>query len=179
VFSLRRWSSRIPTRFPVPRGTWVPGRERTPFRLRDCHPLRLPFPEHSAKTSFGNSPAPMRRGQAGSHDPAGTTHARLHADGLGCSPFARRYWGNRGCFLFLQVLRWFPSLGWLLPPYGFRRGYPGFAGMGFPIRTSPDQSLFSDSPGLNAAGRVLHRLPAPRHPLCALSNLTIKFSQDK
>jgi hypothetical protein len=51
--------------------------------------------------------------------------------------------------------------------------------MGFPIRTSPDQSLFSDSPGLNAAGHVLHRLPAPRHPLYALSNLTIKFSQDK
>ena len=51
--------------------------------------------------------------------------------------------------------------------------------MGFPIRTSPDQSLLSDSPGLIAAGHVLHRLPAPRHPLHALSNLTIKFSQDK
>ncbi len=51
--------------------------------------------------------------------------------------------------------------------------------MGFPIRRPPDQSLLSDSPGLIAAGRVLHRLPAPRHPLHALSNLTIKFSQDK
>ena len=51
--------------------------------------------------------------------------------------------------------------------------------MGFPIRKSPDQSLLSDSPGLIAAGHVLHRRPAPRHPLHALSNLTIKFSQDK
>jgi hypothetical protein len=51
--------------------------------------------------------------------------------------------------------------------------------MGFPIRRSPDQSLFNDSPELIAAGRVLHRLPAPRHPPYALSNLTIKFSQDK
>jgi hypothetical protein len=51
--------------------------------------------------------------------------------------------------------------------------------MGFPIRKSPDQSLFSDSPELIAAGRVLHRLLAPRHPPYALSNLTIKFSQDK
>jgi hypothetical protein len=51
--------------------------------------------------------------------------------------------------------------------------------MGFPIRKSPDQSLLSDSPGLIAAGHVLHRLPAPRHPLHALSNLTIKFGQDK
>src|SRR5690606_10658664 len=29
----------------------------------------------------------------------------------GCSPFARRYWGNLGCFLFLGVLRCFSSPG--------------------------------------------------------------------
>ena len=51
--------------------------------------------------------------------------------------------------------------------------------MGFPIRKSPDQSLFSDSPELIAASHALHRLPAPRHPPYALSNLTIKFGQDK
>ncbi len=64
-------------------------------------------------------------------------------------------------------------------PYGFRCGSPGFTRRGFPIRRSPDHSLLNDSPGLIAAGHVLHRLPAPRHPLHALSNLTIKFSQDK
>ena len=31
--------------------------------------------------------------------------------GLGCSPFARHYLGNHYCFLFLQVLRCFSSLG--------------------------------------------------------------------
>ena len=51
--------------------------------------------------------------------------------------------------------------------------------MGFPIRRSSDQSLFNDSPKLIAAGHVLHRLPAPRHSPYALSNLTIKFGQDK
>ena len=30
--------------------------------------------------------------------------------GLGCSPVARRYWGNHYCFIFLQVLRCFSSL---------------------------------------------------------------------
>ena len=30
---------------------------------------------------------------------------------LGSSPFARRYWGNLGCFLFLGVLRCFSSPG--------------------------------------------------------------------
>jgi hypothetical protein len=51
--------------------------------------------------------------------------------------------------------------------------------MGFPIRKSPAQGLFSDSPELIAASHVLHRLPAPRHPPYALSSLTIKFGQDK
>jgi hypothetical protein len=36
----------------------------------------------------------------------------MHIEGLGCSLFARRYWGNRDCFLFLRVLRWFTSPGW-------------------------------------------------------------------
>ncbi len=36
--------------------------------------------------------------------------------GLGCSDFARRYSRNHGCFLFLQVLRWFTSLGSLSTP---------------------------------------------------------------
>ena len=32
--------------------------------------------------------------------------------GLGYSHFARRYSGNHYCFLFLQLLRCFSSLGW-------------------------------------------------------------------
>ena len=47
----------------------------------------------------------------------------LHPPGLGCSRFARRYSGNRGCFLFLGVLRCFSSPACLLTPYVFRRGY--------------------------------------------------------
>jgi hypothetical protein len=42
---------------------------------------------------------------------------------------------------------------------------------GFPIRTSPDQSLVADSPGLIAGSYVLLRLLVPRHPPCALINL--------
>jgi hypothetical protein len=40
--------------------------------------------------------------------------------------------------------------------------------VGFPIRKSPDQCLFSGSPRLIAAVHVLHRLLVPRHPPCAL-----------
>jgi hypothetical protein len=45
--------------------------------------------------------------------------------------------------------------------------------VGCPIRKSPAQCLFSGSPELIAAGHVLRRLLAPRHPPYALSSLSI------
>jgi hypothetical protein len=63
--------------------------------------------------------------------------------GLGCCDFARHYFRNRGFFLFLQVLRWFTSLSSLISDYVFIGLYPGFTRMGFPIRTSPGQSLLA------------------------------------
>src|SRR4051812_1207909 len=47
--------------------------------------------------------------------------------------------------------------------------------VGFPIRTSPDQSLVSGSPTLFAATHVLLRLLSPRHPSCALCSLVISL----
>ena len=44
----------------------------------------------------------------------------------------------------------------LLTPYVFSHGIP--LRVGFPIRTSPDQSLFASSPELFAGYHVLHRL---------------------
>jgi hypothetical protein len=43
---------------------------------------------------------------------------------------------------------------------------------GCPIRESRVQHLVGSYPWLIAASYALHRLPAPRHPPCALSNLT-------
>ena len=43
---------------------------------------------------------------------------------------------------------------------------------GFPIRTSPDQSLLTAPRGNFAVRRVLRQLLAPRHPPCALISLT-------
>src|SRR3954462_11719168 len=51
------------------------------------------------------------------------------------------------------------------------RGTAALPAVGFPIRTSPDQSLVSGSPTLFAATHVLLRLLSPRHPSCALSSL--------
>jgi hypothetical protein len=53
---------------------------------------------------------------------------------------------------------------------------------GYPIRTPSDQSSVDSSPRTIAASHVLHRLLMPRHPPCALNNLTnthIKKSRHK
>src|SRR5207302_2970274 len=54
-------------------------------------------------------------------------------------------------------------------------GTAALPAVGFPIRTSPDQSLVSGSPTLFAATHVLLRLLSPRHPSCALSSLVFSL----
>ena len=84
---------------------------------------------------------------------------RPMAAGLGCSRFARHYFGNHCCFLLLPLLRWFSS----------ERSPPAEAGSGglshSEIRGS---QLLCSSPRLIAALHVLLRLSVPRHPPCAL-----------
>ena len=104
----------------------------------------------------------------------GNTHELSRRTGLGCSPFARRYWENRGCCLFLRVLRWFTSPRSLHTPYVFRGGCPDMTRDGFPHSEIPGSKPACGSPRLIAACHVLHRPPAPRHPPYALSSLTTK-----
>ena len=102
------------------------------FRVPASHRLRGRVPSPSAKhqESFGRSYNP------------GT---RRNAAGLGSSPFARRYWGNRCYFLFLQVLRCFSS------PRSPRaiRAVSGSLLTGCPIRTSADQWVFAPPRGFS------------------------------
>ena len=66
------------------------------FRLQDFHLLWFTFPSNSTTIKLCNSTEVLQP---------------LHKVGLGYSQFARRYYGNRFFFLFLQVLRCFSSLG--------------------------------------------------------------------
>jgi hypothetical protein len=52
-----------------------------------------------------------------------------------------------------------------------------FCRIGFPHSEIPGSMPTCGSPRLIAACHVLHRLLLPRHPPCALSSLTIKFTQ--
>ena len=103
VLSLTRWSSRIHTEFHVLRATRDTA-SSVQFSVTGLSPSvachsntspNIPFP-HCCPTT------PM-----------------VETIGLGSSPFARRYLGSRFYFPFLQLLRCFSSLGWLVPAYGF------------------------------------------------------------
>ena len=69
---------------------------RSVFRLRDFHPLWFTFPGNSTIHSDTMSQSLPQ------------AHYRL---GLGSSDFARHYFRNHCCFLFLRVLRCFSSPG--------------------------------------------------------------------
>ena len=84
--------------------------------------------------------------------------------GLGSCAFARHYWRNHCCFLFLRVLRCFSSPGWPLPLAGGAL----CSASGCPIRTSAVMAGICPLPRLFAACHVLLRLREPRHPPCAL-----------
>ena len=87
-----------------------------------------------------------------------------NTDGLGSCAFARHYWRNHCCFLFLRVLRCFSSPGWPLPLAGGAL----CSASGCPIRTSAVMAGICPLPRLFAACHVLLRLREPRHPPCAL-----------
>jgi len=89
--------------------------------------------------------------------------------GLGYFHFARHYYGNHYCFLFLRLLRCFSSAR--LPPL---RMY-GLQPYGFPHSEMHGLTDICSSPCLIAAYHVFLRLSEPRHSPCALSNLLVSI----
>ena len=94
---------------------------------------------------------------------------KRQASWFGYSCFARRYSGNRICFLFLRVLRCFSSRVCLLILYVFKYGYYSITSSGFPHSEISGSKLAYSSPKHIGVRPVLHRLLVPRHPPCALS----------
>ena len=96
------------------------------IRIRNCHALWSFFPESSSLMSSCNGvvlqPHPCR-----------------NMDGLGCSPFARHYWGNHCLFSFPAGTKMFqfPALASIID------GCYLFKVTGCPIRRFTDQGLFA------------------------------------
>ena len=136
------------------------------FRLRGYHPLWPVFPDHSASGSVGNFSVLHRAGPTTPEDPKTLRFGLIRVR----SPLLTE---SLICFLFLRVLRWFTSPSSLLPTYEFSREILHFLYSGFPHSEIPGSTPVCGSPRLIAADHVLHRLPSPRHPPCALSSLII------
>ena len=92
--------------------------------------------------------------------------------GLGSSPFARRYLGNRFFFLFLWVLRCFSSPGLPLLKLCIHLRVTSID-VGFPHSDIFGSTLTYSSPKHFGVCSVLHRLLVPRHPPCALHYLIV------
>ena len=107
-----------------------------------------------------------------------TPGSPFESPGLGCSEFARHYYRNHGCFLFLWVLRWFTSPGSLRTPMNSECDYCCSQQQGFPIRTSPDHRMLASPRGLSQLATSFIAYLRQGIHTHALSSLTIKFTLD-
>ena len=106
-------SRRVPR---VPRYSGTKQGSLSRFAYGACTLYRRPFQIVRLGTRFVTFRRLCRGATSGPATPSIQRLQTWHIEGLGCSLFARRYWGNRVCFLFLRVLRWFTSPGRLRHP---------------------------------------------------------------
>ena len=88
-----------------------------------------------------------RPGHAAPQHPNDNACRLSHRLGLASSSFARHYYRNHCCFLFLWVLRCFTSPRSLLLPYVFRQRYLDFTPGGFPHSDIPGSQVGCHLPG--------------------------------
>jgi hypothetical protein len=131
------------------------------------HPRPLPLTTHFLTA--------LRPGRTGHNAP--TTPHTQPLPGHTCARFShppRSLATTNGitiCFLLLRVLRCFTSPRSPPPAIHSPVGNTTSLVLGYPIRTSSDPRSVDSSPRHIAASHVLHRLPMPRHPPCALTHL--------
>src|ERR1051326_2592950 len=136
------------------------------FHVRGYHPLWPVFPDDSVSNSVAHSPALNRAGPTTPTDPKTYRFGLFRVR----SPLLAK---SLNCFLFLRVLRWFTSPSLLPETYEFSLWILHFQRSGFPHSDISGSTPVCGFPKLFAAYHVLHRLPSPRHPPCALSSLII------
>ena len=150
------------------------------FRIRGSHPLWPAFPDRSpiAFLPSLNQVSPPAFAPAHSPDYCGpsTPSSPCESLGLACSAFARHYLRNRGCFLFLEVLRWFTSLGSLRTPMCSAHGNECSHSLGSPIRIFPDHSLLAAPRDFSQLATSFFACPRQGIHTHALSSLTIKLA---
>ena len=137
------------------------------FHLRDSHPLRSAFPDHSTTQHKSSSTLTEADNTPPQHRTRNACQLS-HAHGLAIlrfrSPLLTEY-------LLLRVLRCFTSPRSPQHPMNSGAGNQTQLWPGSPIRTPSDHSSFANSPRHIAGYNVLLRPLVPRHPPNALKNL--------
>ncbi|KAL2247862.1 UNVERIFIED_CONTAM: hypothetical protein Sindi_2638500 [Sesamum indicum] len=122
-----------------------------------------PFPHGTTSLSVTQEYLALQGCNFQAASPSSTTLVLLSHNpvftGLGCSHFARRYYGNRFLLSFPLATKMFSSPGCLLPAHGFSS-----SSKGCPIRESPDLMLIFNSPKHFVDYYALPRLWVPRYP---------------
>ena len=115
VFSLRRWASRIRTGFHVTRTTWEYIKKGCRISLTGLSPsMACHIQTSSTIRQLCNLPAASYHHQNASRDPKSTTDMTFNILLVWAVPLSlAATYGIAYCFIFLQVLRCFNSLGWL------------------------------------------------------------------
>jgi hypothetical protein len=166
------------------------------FQIRGCNPLWPAFSDRFLNTFLSLVPPfletsltevqmpPLkrtasrrlqRRHQGMICGPA-TPDSPFESPGLACSEFARHYYRNHGCFLFLGVLRWFTSPRSLDTTMYSSHHIQCSHWMGFPIRKSPDHRLLASPRSLSQLATSFIAYLRQGIHTHALSSLTIKFT---
>ena len=147
---------------------------------RPFQTVRLTLSYPSFNQLKPHPPLPHGRGSVAPVNVCGpaTPGFPCESPGLGCSDFARHYFRNHGCFLFLPVLRWFTSRGSLEHPMNSDARNGCSHPLGFPIRTSPDHRLLASPRGLSQLATSFIAYLRQGIHTHALSSLTIKFTLD-
>ena len=152
VFSLAGWSRRIRAGFLVSRVTQDTATPRRTSR-RGLSPAAAEL-SRTSRSSYAYDIAVLQ------------PHRRIATPLVWALPRSLATTGGiTFCFLFLEVLRCFSSLGWR------HRNLPTAAVLqtaGLSHSEIPGSEVICTYPGLIAAYHVLHRLHEPRHPPCAL-----------
>ena len=152
------------------------------FHIRGCHPLWPAFPDRSINaplslflTTLSNLPKEITKSD---YCGPATPDSPYELSGLGCSEFARHYYRNHGCFLFLGVLRWFTSPRSLPTTMNSSQDNRCSHRLGSPIRKSPDHRLLASPRGLSQLTTSFIAYLRQGIHTHALSSLTIKFTLD-
>ena len=162
VFSLTGWSRQIHTGFLVSRATRVSIQTRSIiFTYGTITLYGSSFQKIWLMTDFLTCRGICNFLRIDPTTPLTQCLQTWHVNGLGSSPFARRYLGNHYYFLFLELLRCISSLRYLYQPYRFRLKYLDITQDAFSHSEIPGSKVVCTSPRLIAANHVLHRLHVP------------------